>query len=303
MALDRLSLTRWQQNGETYTWQGHSLFVKDTGQSNKPALLCIHGFPTASIDWQPVWTELSHYFRCITLDLLGFGLSDKPKKQPITLMQQADICTALLRQKQIGEVHLLCHDYGDSVGQELLARCNENGAITPLSCVFLNGGLFPDLHRPRLIQTLLMSPIGPVVAKLTSYKKFANTMRSICTQTIDDSDLDIYWQLMVRADGRSVLPELIKYMRERKTHEARWAKATHTPPCRTMLINGVDDPISGEHLCEAYCQRVKHADIARLEKVGHYPQVEAPDQVLYAARTFWQQHALIKQTNNPLQIG
>lgn len=54
-------------------------------------------------------------------------------------------------------VHVLAHDYGDSVAQELLARHYE-GRFHMASCVFLNGGLFPETHRPALVQKLLLSP-------------------------------------------------------------------------------------------------------------------------------------------------
>ena len=42
------------------------------------------------------------------------------------------------------------------------------------------------------------------------------------------------------------------------------------------------DPVSGADMVERYEQLVPDADIVRLEKVGHYPQVEAPEQVLAA---------------------
>ncbi len=53
-------------------------------------------------------------------------------------------------------MHVLAHDYGDSVAQELLARHYE-GRFQMASCVFLNGGLFPETHRPTLVQKLLLS--------------------------------------------------------------------------------------------------------------------------------------------------
>jgi pimeloyl-ACP methyl ester carboxylesterase len=52
--------------------------------------------------------------------------------------------------------------YGVSVAQELLAR--DPKRIT--SMAWLNGGLFPDLHRPTRGQKLLRSRLGPVVAPL-----------------------------------------------------------------------------------------------------------------------------------------
>jgi pimeloyl-ACP methyl ester carboxylesterase len=68
------------------------------------------------------------------------------------LLEQADLQQALLAHLQVEQpVHILAHDYGDSVAQELLARHYEN-RLAVASCVFLNGGLFPETHRPVLMQ-------------------------------------------------------------------------------------------------------------------------------------------------------
>lgn len=56
---------------------------------------------------------------------------------------------ALLAHMGVSEVHVLAHDYGDTVGQELLARHNEraktgDSALSLKSICFLNGGRSPQ---------------------------------------------------------------------------------------------------------------------------------------------------------------
>jgi pimeloyl-ACP methyl ester carboxylesterase len=46
------------------------------------------------------------------------------------------------------------------------------------------------------------------------------------------------------------------------------------------LIDGLADPISGEHMVQRYRELVPNADVCELPKIGHYPQIEAPDRVL-----------------------
>ena len=54
---------------------------------------------------------------------------------------------------------LVSHDYGVSVAQELLARRAEGRLALDLSALhLLNGGLYPDLHRPQPVQTALLDP-------------------------------------------------------------------------------------------------------------------------------------------------
>ncbi len=75
--------------------------------------------------------------------MLGFGDSAKPVDHVYSLMEQADLQQALLAELQVDQpVHLLAHDYGGSVAQELLARHHEQRANIA-SCVFLNSGAVP----------------------------------------------------------------------------------------------------------------------------------------------------------------
>ena len=53
------------------------------------------------------------------------------------------------------------------------------------------------------------------------------------------------------------------------------------------LINGSVDPVSGDHMVQRYQQLECRLDfLARLPRIGHYPQVEAPNEVLTAYKNF-----------------
>ena len=46
------------------------------------------------------------------------------------------------------------------------------------------------------------------------------------------------------------------------------------------VIDGEADPISGGHMVERYRQLIPNPDTVVLPGIGHYPQIEAPAQVL-----------------------
>ncbi len=58
-----------------YQHRGHAIFHRTEGEG--PALLLVHGFPSASWDWHPMWPELTARFRAIAGDRIGYGWSDK----------------------------------------------------------------------------------------------------------------------------------------------------------------------------------------------------------------------------------
>src|SRR3546814_14690934 len=74
-----MSLTRWRETGSEFQFREHRSFVRDAGDGDQ-ALLLLHGFPTASWDFEPMWPGLTKCFaRVVTLDFPGCGFSDKPR--------------------------------------------------------------------------------------------------------------------------------------------------------------------------------------------------------------------------------
>jgi len=245
------SIVDWRRAGAFFEHRGHRIFWREEGASDAPVLLLIHGFPTASWDWEALWPGLTQRYRVLTFDMIGFGFSDKPLGYNYSILDQADIGEALLRERGVDRHHVLAHDYGDSVAQELLARSVEPGDRPTLQSVcFLNGGLFPETHRPVLIQKLLLSRFGRLVAKLTSKKAVARNMRRIFgPQTQPDAALiDAFWELMTANDGLKVFPQLIGYMPERRLRRERWVGALQAALVPLKLIDGSHDPVSGAHM-------------------------------------------------------
>ncbi|MCG8504391.1 MAG: alpha/beta hydrolase [Sphingomonadales bacterium] len=288
---DHISLEGWRQTGHRFPYHGHDIFYRREGKG--PALLLIHGFPTASHDWHKIWPELVTRFEVIAPDMIGFGFSAKPRDYAYSLRDQATLHEQLLRAMGIAEFHILAHDYGVSVTQELMAReqaCAAGGepGLRILSVALLNGGLFPETHRAVLTQKLLLSPIGPLLSRLLSKKKMGRTMTRIfgpdtppSAETIDD-----FWALIAENDGNRIMHKLIRYMPERVENRATWVGALQMAAQPLRLINGPEDPISGRHMAERFCELIPDPDIVFLERIGHYLQVEDPAGVLQAFLEF-----------------
>jgi pimeloyl-ACP methyl ester carboxylesterase len=273
-----LTPTQWQAAGHYFQFNGRQIFYRQS-EAGKSALLLIHGFPTASWDWYRIWDRLSATFHLVATDMLGFGFSEKPRPYRYTITEQADLQEYLLRELGIRQVHILAHDYGDTVAQELLARQLSGDLSFHLqSVVFLNGGLFPGIHQPRPIQKLLMSPIGRYMTPFLGKSNLAKTFRRIFgphTQPTEE-EIDHFWELIEHQDGKMVIPLLIRYMQERTQFRDRWVGALQKSLLPMLLINGAYDPISGSHMAAHYRKIVPNARVVELKKIGHYPQIEAP---------------------------
>ena len=276
-----MSPEAWRSGGSTFEWKGHQIFQRIEGTGDP--LLLIHGFPTASWDWAPLWPALTARYRVLTLDMMGFGFSAKPRDHDYTLRSQADLFDALLAREGVTRYRLVAHDYGLTVAQELFARQGEPSQPTILAACLLNGGLFPETHHARLLQKLLATPLGPLVARHASYGAFARNMRAIWGKApVPDAEIKAMWSLIKHNNGMAVMPKLIGYIAERRANRERWVGAVINAKFPLRLIDGLLDPVSGPDMVARYRELVPRADVVELPEVGHYPQVEAPDAVLAA---------------------
>jgi pimeloyl-ACP methyl ester carboxylesterase len=275
--LPMISPSEWRAKGQSLDWRGLRIFYRTQG-SGEPLLL-LHGFPTSSWDWKDLWDELAARYQVIAFDYVGFGFSGKPANGPYSIFSYADQAQFLLQTLGIAKFHLLAHDLGDSVAQELLAR---KAAIQTV-CL-LNGGLFPELHRPRPIQKLLASPIGFLATRLINQKKFEQSFGEVFGIKPSKEEMDGYWECV--KDGVPIYHRLIGYMRERRQHRDRWVSALLDESIPLAFVDGLVDPVSGAHMVGKLRETRPGARITELPGIGHYPQNEAPSEVLAAYRAF-----------------
>ncbi len=294
-AMEPQTLDAWRAAGASFEQRGHAIFHRVDGDPGAaPALVCIHGFPTASWDWHAIWPALRARFACVmAADMIGFGFSAKPHPYPYSMLDQADLHEALLTRLGVRRVHLLAHDYGDTVAQELLARHEErrtrgDDALVIESACLLNGGLFPETHRATRAQKLLASPVGPVLARSTTEGTFGAGLAGIFGPRTKPSPaaLHDFWRLASEHDGTRVVPALLGYMEERRRRRARWVGALETTTVPLRVIDGLEDPVSGAHMVARYRELVPNPDVVELPGIGHYPQVEDPDGVVRAFLDF-----------------
>ncbi len=277
-----MKLKNWRESGSYFDCKGYPIFYRRSETADE-ALLCLHGFPTSSFDYHKIWDALADKFAVLAFDMIGYGFSAKPPNFDYTTFNQADVLQALLENLKIKRIHILAHDYGNTITQELLARAEEKRLNFSIeSLCFLNGALFPETHRPILAQKILISPLGFIFGRFISDARFKQSLASIFGKKTQPTaeELDNFLQVFKFNDGRRIAHKLIRYMTERATNRTRWVGALQRTELPFRFINGLADPVSGAHLVERFRQVMPQTDIVELKDVGHFPHFEAPEIVL-----------------------
>ncbi len=285
------SLQQWLDGGQFFPHNGHRIFYRDEGRG--PCILLIHGYPTSSYDWQKVWPLLTAHYRVVALDLLGMGFSDKPVDHVYGVSDHADMTDALLAHLGVQQAHVVGHDLGVGVVQELLAR---RQTPTPLpviaSAVLMNGGIFPEVYRSRRIQKLLASWLGPWLGPRIPKRAFKRALLGMFGPHTrpDDAELDVFWEVLEFNQGRRVTHLLSRAIFARAQLRERLVAPLVDGATPVRLVNGAMDPNSGAHMAARYREVVPYPDVVSLDTVGHWPQWEAPGAVFSAIHEFVQRH-------------
>ena len=284
----------WGAIGTRRELCGHGVFTIDVpaiGPDVHAPLLVLHGFPTSSFDYAAVLDGLRTGRRVLLVDMLGYGLSDKPN-QAYTMALQADIAAAFVAQLGLDRIALLTHDVGDTVGGELLARRAEGSwRVEIAQRVVTNGSIYIMQAHLTNGQLLLLGLPDEVLAPGVPINEGTLTQSlrdtfSPATPRIPDGwpedPVPPAAAQVVHNAGHLMLPRLIRYIEERRANERRFTGSIESDPSPLHIVWGLDDPIADPSMVDTLLAARPDATAFRLENVGHYPMVEAPARFLAA---------------------
>jgi pimeloyl-ACP methyl ester carboxylesterase len=123
---------------------GLSIFYREAGPKDAPVLLLLHGLPSSSRMFEPLFARLSDSYHLIAPDYPGFGHSDWPDPQNFayTFDHIAEITTHFTEALGLSRYTLYMQDYGGPVGFRMaLAHPDRIEALIVQDAVAHNEGL------------------------------------------------------------------------------------------------------------------------------------------------------------------
>lgn len=271
---------RWREGGAIEEVLGRKLFVRRRGGGEGVLLLFLHGFPSSSNDWRPLFELRPAGEATLCFDFLGFGLSEKPRDHKYTLAWQADAAEELVRRAGSPLVFVIGHDMGTSVATELMARdLRGELGMNMAGALLFNGSMLLHLAKPTLGQNLLRSRLGPVFARLTSERGFRAQFSRIFSpqHPLSDEEAADQWSLLTHNSGQRIAHLTINYMAERERFTERWHGAIRDWPGPLTLAWGMHDPVARTAVLDGLHELRPGVETIELPDAAHYPQIEQPE--------------------------
>jgi pimeloyl-ACP methyl ester carboxylesterase len=273
-----------------------TVFSRRCGTPGAPALVCVHGFPTASIDYFALTRELGDEFDIFLLDFPGYGLSDKPRAPyAYSLYDDARLLIhAITNVWQLERYTMLTHDRGTSVGMITLSMfAAQDHGNAPTEVILTNANIYLPLANLTAFQTALLNPeTARSTAGATTPEMLAAGVGAsmfIPRRTPTDPEIVALTACFAHNDGIGVLPDTIQYMNERAADETNWLTALSKNNINTSLVWGLHDNVSPIRVANFVWQEFLKDKPGRnrywiLPTADHYLQCDAPAQLAQVVR-------------------
>lgn len=264
--------------------RGSSMSYLNEGEGEP--LLFVHGTPSWSFEWRHVIHALCESHRCVAPDLLGFGLSDRPRDFSYTPEAHAREIDAFVETIGLRDFTLVVHDFGGPIALPLaLERRDVVRRVVVLNSWMWRLDTDPAMARAArllggrfgrlLYETVNLSPRVIMPAAYADRSKLTRTIHEQYLAPFADrwSRGNVLWTL-----ARSLLASSAHY-------EKLWAGRDRLRDVPVLLIWGMRDPSFTPTSLARWREAVPHASVVELP-VGHWPQEEAPEDVVKALRAF-----------------
>jgi len=149
---------RQQQSFSTI--DGTIAFTDHGHESDAQVIVLLHGVPTSSWMYRKLIPQLQTRMRVISVDLLGYGSSDKPKapSSVYTPESQAERVSALMAHLQIEQYTVLMHDMGGLVAWEMLRQQAPIKDFIVLNTIVRKQGFnHPDFNKGSFTKMMMKS--------------------------------------------------------------------------------------------------------------------------------------------------
>jgi pimeloyl-ACP methyl ester carboxylesterase len=275
------AVREWRDFGRFIEHEGRRVFVVDTNSHPGRSVVILHGFPSSSFDWHLVLPGLARQARVVTFDFIGFGLSDKPDVRN-SLFAQADLAEAVAADCGLDGCVLVSHDMGDSVAAELLVRQAEGKLGFAIErSILTNGSIFIDMAQLSAGQQFLLQLPDSRLPEPLELGGMRPGLRETFSPDHEppDAEIDAMVELIRHNGGDQLLPRLIRYIEERREHQARWTSGFVDFPGPLTALWGEKDPIAVVAMTQRLKELRPETEVVTLPDVGHWPSLEAPDRV------------------------
>ena len=230
-----------EASGKYIDVNGIRTFVLKYGRGEP--VVCLHGVPTSSFLYRKVLKSLEKKgYRGISIDLPGFGLSDRPKDFDYSFSNYADFLSEAVKVLKLKKFHLVVHDIGGPIGFALAAR-HQNSIM---SLTILNTWIdVVNFKKPIVMRPFEKKMIGEAELKMMSHMTWPVMFKGIGVvraAKIPSEEINAYVDLLKREDGGKAFLKIMRNFDHSPEFRELCYKAVQNASYPVQAVWGDKDP-------------------------------------------------------------
>jgi pimeloyl-ACP methyl ester carboxylesterase len=269
---------------------GMTIFYRESGPRNAPVLLMLHGLPTSSRQFEPLFDRLCDQFHMIAPDYPGFGHSDwpDPGEFDYTFDRIAHFITRFTEVLGLESYTLYLHDYGGPVGFRMALEHPERvDAIVVQNAVAHDTGLGANWATRRAFWADRAANEAELRENLLSLA--AARKRHVGSDArIERYDPDLWtdeYRFLMQPGQADIQADLFYDYRTNVASYPAWQRWMRERHPRLLVLWGKHDLSFDLSEPEAYRRDVHDAEVHILE-AGHFALDTSADHIARLVRVF-----------------
>ncbi len=260
------------------TIDGRTVHVEQRG-AGEPLLL-LHGFGESTYSWRAVVPPLKEHYRTIAIDLHGFGYTERPK-EPAAYSRdgQLRLILGVLDALKIESAHVAGHSYGGALTLALAAR--HPARVRSLILIDSAAVTYPDESKSRIAKSRTLSRLALGIALQPNAIR-RNLRKAYFDDTLATLEVGRAYSSRLAIEG--VLDAYAGLSSPPPSAGPPIDLATIQKP--SLWIWGMEDrtvKIEGGRIAAT---KMAGSTFVALERCGHSPMEEKPDEVVRAVLSF-----------------
>lgn len=258
---------------------GQKLHYIDEGKGE--TILFVHGTPSWSFDYRNIIKKLKEKYRCVAIDHIGFGLSDKPEHYNYSTQNHSKTLEKFVLEKQLNNITLVVHDFGGPIGLNFAIQHPEK--IKNL--IILNSWLWSIENDPDYIKLkkILKSPLLPFLYLYLNFSPKFILPQSFGDKKLTKKLLKQYTKPFADKTQRNGALAFAKsLLNDQNWFEELWNKGQIISNKPTLFIWGMKDKVIRPHNLDKFQSAFTNSKTLKLETSGHFPQEEQPEKIINA---------------------
>ncbi len=269
---------------------GLNIFYREAGQANAPAILLLHGFPTASHMFRDLIPRLSDQFHVVAPDFPGFGQSDMPPRDRFsyTFAKITDVIERFTDLIGLDRFVMYIFDYGAPIGLRLAMRHPERvtAIISQNGNAYeegLSDGWNPIRAYWRQPSQAHRDALRSFLSPETTLWQYTHGVSDATAVSPDGYSLDNFY--MERPGAHEVQLDLLRDYADNVALYPMFQRYLRTYRPRLLAVWGQKDPFFLPAGAEAFKRDIPGA-VVRFLDTGHFALETNADEIALAIREF-----------------